>query len=399
MRLGLGMVVAGACACCTPWMAAQERPASDASAGEGRPDNIVAEFPVFTDGDLLLVPVEVAGRTYSFMVDTGFSTTTFDTRLSAALAMPAGRASRRVRVIGAGTMETATARQFAIAGLPPFVARSVWRGDLTRIRESTGHEVMGIIGIDLLRDFVLHIDADAGLLQIWKQAPESAEPAITVRWRRSGTPTIRTTLGGSVADDLILDTGNFSLEPIVDLAQPLYQNLERRGAIKTLYAVATSRVDKFHEIRTGVLDELALQEGPTLNKIRASEHPEGLNLLGLSALMQFSPTFDFPHDRLVLGPRKPGHAASRFPVQGSGLALLRRDGATFVHSVRRNSRAAVAGVRTGDVVEFAAAKVASDYRLHELRLLLETTGPTVQLAVRADGGELRKILLPRQDTD
>jgi hypothetical protein len=52
------------------------------------PQQVLAEFDIFKDGDAILVPVEIAGKIYQFWVSTGNSYTVFDTSLAGLLGEP-----------------------------------------------------------------------------------------------------------------------------------------------------------------------------------------------------------------------------------------------------------------------------------------------------------------------
>lgn len=365
-------------------------------AAEDRDQDVLAEFPVFVDGDVLLVPVTVAGKKRTFVLDTGFSTTTFDPRLDSALTRTGTAAERNIRVAGAGTMELALAGEFAIEGLSPYRGRRVWRGDLTNVRESTGHDVDGILGIDVLRPFVVQIDVDQSRLRFLSKPPSTDARAIPLSRRSSGVPVVLAAPAQGVAQDFIVDTGMYSLDVAVDLAVPLYQQLERRGVLKTLYRTPSATVDQLRETRTGVLPDLSITGGPTVKNVRATEHLDGLNLLGLSFLLRFNTVLDLPNDRLLITPRQ-RQFETQFPVHGSGATLLRRDGVTFVHSVRERSRADKAGIHRQDILDSVVGRAAKDFRLHTLRLSLETAGPDLEMTVHAPGAPQRRIVLSRED--
>lgn len=59
-------------------------PASSAAEGPSNgidPSLVIEEFDVFSDGDMLLVPVNIGGKKHTFWVDTGYSVSGYDKSL------------------------------------------------------------------------------------------------------------------------------------------------------------------------------------------------------------------------------------------------------------------------------------------------------------------------------
>ncbi|HWE35471.1 MAG TPA: retropepsin-like aspartic protease, partial [Isosphaeraceae bacterium] len=156
-------------------------PAALACAEEPRteiPRELVLErFRVAKGGDLLLVPVRFAGRDRLFVVDTGNTLTTFDESLPLGVPRtvvesitPQGRVP--VRIYDSPSAEV---------GRLPLQVPYVIGADLGWMREISGYRIDGVLGMDFLRRFVVHIDFDRGELLLLKAVPRDAGEAIALR--------------------------------------------------------------------------------------------------------------------------------------------------------------------------------------------------------------------------
>jgi len=144
----------------------------DDQKAEIRTDLVLERFAISSKGDALVVPVRVAEKTYDFIVDTGATTTIFDT------AIPLGQP------VGVPVAHAAEGKVEVKAYDPPEakVGRASLRSldvvggmDLDRIRQVTGLPIRGILGMDFLGSHILHIDIDKGQLLLLKSVPIDAE--------------------------------------------------------------------------------------------------------------------------------------------------------------------------------------------------------------------------------
>jgi hypothetical protein len=111
-----------------------------------------------------------------------------------------------------------------------------------------------------------------------------------------------------------------------------------------------------------------------------SPHAGVASGLGLAFLRRHVVTFDFPNGLLYLRPGKRFETVEEHDM--SGLHLLRKDNKTFVHSVDRESPAALSGVEPGDVIRNINGREAESISIHEIRETLRSKpGATVSLTI------------------
>src|SRR3990172_5934898 len=113
-----------------------------------------------TDGDYPCVPVKIGNKYYWFILDTGANRTLIDTALTSELdELP----TRQNVTLGTRTLEASSYKvdsltlrgshsgEFAIRIEEPVVST-----DLTMIRALSARSVSGIIGMDILKNYVIH---------------------------------------------------------------------------------------------------------------------------------------------------------------------------------------------------------------------------------------------------
>ena len=141
----------------------------DGDAAQIPPDLVLERFTVSKYGGPLLVPVRVAEKEYLFIVDTGASHTAFDTSI------PLGQPFQVATVNGAeGKTELKLYRppesKVGRTSLGPLDA--VAGMDFSSMRQFTGVDIRGILGMDFLGRYVVHIDIENGKLLLLKSAPK-----------------------------------------------------------------------------------------------------------------------------------------------------------------------------------------------------------------------------------
>lgn len=335
------------------------------------PENIIEKFPVPRNGDFLLLPVTVAGRTHLFAVDTGSSWCVVDNSLSSHLV-----STERTGVVNghAGVEAYTLPEAFVGTSRLPITAEVVCN-DLESLRKWSGYDIRGFLGMNFLMSYAISIDFDAGVLAILKHGPESTAGALDLSYANNGIPTIDFELPGNIVVPFRLESGMGGAGRFESETFSVIRGTGRMTLLKRPATFVTVHGEQAR--REALVDHFAIdrfEHAPLL----FSEGPA--NSLGLDVLSRYAVTFDFPNKRLFLKAGKRFSEPPRFDM--SGVALARVGGETIVEWVCRSSPAAEAGVRAGDRVVSINGRRAADYSLFELERLRSQAGRRVQLAVR-----------------
>ncbi len=165
----------------------------------------------------------------------------------------------------------------------------------------------GLIGFDFLARAIVEIDLDAKNMRIYD--PEGTPPntsggVVVVPDLSELVPVIPAKLNGSVATRAMLDSGN---------AGSVLLNSELRGRTRTMidrqkgfeYRV-TGVAGRAEDVECGQLDSIDLGALHYLHApvCFALTQPHDEALLGYDLIRNFNLVFDYPHDKIVMFPRK-----------------------------------------------------------------------------------------------
>lgn len=348
-----------------------------------QPGQVIAEIDVYSDGDFLLAPVEVFGQKHLFVIDSGSDCTVYDTALPLG---PPRHTARANTPDGQMPLALFAAPQATLGGMALKGNNVVAGIDLTQMRETQGHDIRGIIGMDVLRRHVLRIDFDAGKVRFLRSVGHDAgQPAPLHFEGSSPLPHISLTVAGATKPlSFRVDTGMLSGGTIrSDLAVDL---VEKERAVPWYMAHATAlsgassrqvwRIDDVHWQHWSHR-HLFFREGNS-------------NAVGLDYLSRYNLTFDFPKSTVYCTKSRLFDHATKLNLTGIRLAL--KQGRPVVNSVAEKSAADEAGIRAGDDITAIGDQPAERLRLKTIDDLLATN--TTLTTSRA--GKQMQFVLGRQ---
>lgn len=348
------------------------------------PEAVVERFPIPKGGALLLVPVELKGKTYRFALDTGCSGSVYDDSLAPLLGEPVSTQVVRTAdgVVRRPLYPSPDAR---LGGLSLRTGSPVITTDLRRVREAVGEEVYGCVGMDFLSRHVFRVDPDKGEVVFLRSAGPAAGDRVPTTIRNN-VPFVRARVAGlAEPETFLVDTGAYSGGGTGLLRAEAFDELVRRGKvtpIDTALSVSLSGQSVRRRGRAAEV-ELAGHRHPGLILTAA-----GRSYLGLNYWSRYVATFDFAAGSIYL--RK----GSRFDRPDghdlSGLTFVRAGGRTTVVDVEAGSPAARAGVRPQDEILRVNGEKVGGVPLTAVRRLLAVTGATVTLGLDR-GGEAREV--------
>ncbi len=351
---------------------------------------IHATFPIESDGDFIVLPVQVGGQTYSFILDTGSFGLVFDVALRPQLGQPM---TRGVSMTLGGRVEVeGFAPPLADAMLGPIPLRGapyVWVVDLGPIREFTGYDVMGLIGIEPLSYKIVQIDFDSGQLRFIDHVSTDAGPPIPMFDTDGGQLSVAARALGEGQERFVLDTGYSATGT---LPHPTFKKLYEEGRLSRVYTRKAVSAGGKRRSNVGSLDEFVLGTNTHFGLDFSSSSTS--KLIGLGILSRYVVTLDFPSRQLHLAK---GH---RFGVPErrdmSGLAIARRDGRTIVTHVAKGSPAKDAGIQNDDELLEVDKMDARSERMFVLRKSLSQKNTDTVMLLRRGGADV-KVCLPLRD--
>jgi hypothetical protein len=307
-------------------------------------DLILERFAVSKNGDPLLVPVTVAQKKYLFVVDTGATITVFDTSIHLGQQLP----SRTVDgADGKAEIKMYQSPEARVGGTLLGPLEAVGGMDFNHMREVSGLHFYGLLGMDFLSRYVVHIDIEKGELLILKSAPKNAGVEVPVSLVPGYPPFVGAEFGAEERIRFLVDTGHFGFDS-GDLGIFETRSLLKKGHLKKSGESVGESISGARNCSHYQAGALRVGDFTVRSPIFSESFGPQPNNLGLRFWSRFVATFDFPERKLYL--RKSGYFDRPERVNRTGLSLCRKGNETELSAVDSDSPAARAGLKKGDVL-------------------------------------------------
>jgi hypothetical protein len=316
-------------------------------------------FEVPRGGDLLVLPVTIAGQLHWFALYTGATNSVFDRSLRKVLGQPVGASG-----VSGGDDRVpvdlfAWPKDAYVGRIPLTSRRPIALTDLSTLRRTTGYEIHGLLGMDFLKAYTIRIDFDAGRLWFLRSAPDESGKRIALRIDENGLPSVCADLGDGPQDCLV-NTGSVGLEA-GELTSVIIDSLVVREKARLGYDGGTVFFGGRDAARYPVVGNVNLAGFQHANLAFTES---AMNMLGLGYWSRYVVTFDFPGGYVYLAP------GSRYDRGANpsdlGLAMTCEQRLTFVESIKRGSVAARSGLRLGDLLLNVAGRSAERSSVYQI---------------------------------
>jgi hypothetical protein len=371
----LTILLAGSCARAEE----KQRPADS--------EAVLERFELSDDVGVLLLPVEIKGKKYSFMVDTGAAFSAYDTSLRSVL-------GKQLDVIdvatptGATTVTRFRAPAASIGRLSFRPRDGVAAIDLTSMRQVIGEEVHGVIGMDFLIHQVVRIDPDRREVAFLQSAGERAGRPLRFVLADLGVPEVKVVVPGvNGLERFLVDTGDGGYGS-GSLKTNLWEYQESLGVLKKVGQGRSQTLSGRSANVQGRLDSISVADFEHRGLVFSK--PAQMNILGLNYWLRFVTTFDFPAERIYL--KESARYGAADLVDRSGLHIVRSGGKVAVESVDEGSPAARAKMRAGDLILKVDGKATAGVPLQSIRRLLAAEEGSVRFTVDRGDVELEVSL-------
>lgn len=365
----------------------------------------VVSIPIQYEDARIYVPVRVGdGAPRWFILDTGAQPTLVDERVATSAGIPV---TYSTSTTGAGgrTTRIGFARDITLTvGSIPLALQRVTVAPLDSVlAPSTGRPIPGIVGSRFFMEHVVEIDVGRGTIRVYEPSTFAYRGhGIIVPVDLSSDVPYAT---GWIAMRSATDSGRFLLDLgakanalVTEHFAKAHRLAQRAPAsVVTEFGAGMGGETSYRFVRTGAMglapdartriDSLivGLSAGGTLTS------PGYDVLLGAQYLTRFRIILDYPRHRVILEPRT--HAGARDELDMSGLFVIAPDAlhrSVVVKSIRVRSPAAIAGVRSGDVVTAIDELSGSALTVATARERLRSRdGRSVTVQVERDGAAHR----------
>jgi hypothetical protein len=330
-------------------------------------DDVIESFPVDSRGGLLVIPGEVNGKEYHFVLDTGSTNSVFDMSLKAAL-RPL-RTKRRIN--GAPPLDLYECGSATVGHSKLRAGQTVICRDLASLKDENSDRNYGILGMDFLAGKVVQIDFDRGRLSFLKDAERADGCRVPLRIGDDDLSYVDLELPGLGDHPFLVDTGCNGFRTGY-LSKSTFDFLVRAEHIRVFDRPSTSwTFEGTKTTRIGSLDRQSFQSMQHESQIYSEDSSDdSCNGLGLGYLSRFCVTFDFPNRILIL--KKGTRFANALPANPAGVDIVSKGGPPIVGQVDEGGLAWKLGLRPGDRIILVDGKDARKLELDELGFALSS---------------------------
>lgn len=356
--------------------------------------------PIRIFGGGIFVPVVLNdGRTYNWLLDTGFEESVVDPTTAKQLHLKS--VDERTESGPGGAVATARVHGVTrrVAGIP-LGAATLASLDLSGFDPVFGHHLDGVLGYDFFRRFVVIIDYRSATLTLCDTASyrpgreepialhlESKQPYIDAQIEGKRGPPVRGALE--------IDTGK--LDPFSVNAAFARKNglLKSQSTLLAMRGINVGGVTQAWMTRVKSLEFGHLVVGNPLMGI-AEENADRAGQIGYGILRRVRLTLDYSRATAYVSPSANFQLPYQFDHAGFVLGSRAPDFTRLVVlMVVAHTPAAVAGIRAGDEILRINGRRASDFTLQDARDLFESAAGQQHLVLRRGSAVINAVVTCR----
>lgn len=276
--------------------------------------------------------------------------------------------------------------------------------DLDHLERSIGRNIDGIIGYDLLKNYVVNLDFDAMRINIYKPAGYAytgAGQAVDFKLVNY-IPTIEASVtlnnGESFKDAFFVNTGAATT---MDFNTPFavkHNVVDKTGEHYSYPVAGLEKEETMHyegRVKEFTIGDYSFDDMPIgISQARhgIQHNKKAAGIIGSNVLRRFNLTFDYSRSKVYFEPNAQNEKP--FSVNASGLGLQFGEGMEklLVHQVFEGSPAKAAGIAIDAELVSIDGSPISSYTLPQVRELLKSSGKSVKLVYIQEGKEAEATL-------
>lgn len=353
-------------------------------------------------GDHIFIKLKVNNsRDLDFIFDTGDGLTVLNIITAQELGMERGSDAHTTSAEGTISGKLLKHQEIEIKNIV-LQNIKIYETSLAHLERSIGRKIDGIIGYDMLKNYVVSMNFDKMAFDIYAPSKfkydgtgkvypinlTSAIPHLPAEINLGNGQTMRgeffintgakTTVDFNThfvdANGLVNKIGDSYIYLVAGLGEKEYEH--HRGRIKRFSLMGFG----FDQMPVG------LSRAPS----GIQNHKKVAGIIGSGVLRRFNVIFDYPGQKMYWEPNTKHKDV--FPVNASGLELQldKSQSKVLVHKVFEGGVGQQAGIKLNDVIVSVDGKSASDIGLAELRSIFSQGGKKVSVEV-SSGGSSRSV--------
>lgn len=336
-----------------------------------------------------------------FIFDTGDGLTVLNIDRAKELGMTSGSTATTTSAEGSISGKLVKHNEISVAGAPIHNVK-VYETSLNHLEISIGRNIDGIIGYDILKNYVVSMNYDDKKIELYDPNGYSYKGTGKVMSINltsfiphiSGQVTLSN--GEKIKGEFFVDTG---AKATVDFNTPFVESNQLASKIGNSYIYLVAGLgDTEYEHHRGKVQSFDFEGfsfkdmpvGLSHAKHGIQNHKKVQGIIGSGVLSRFNIVYNYSQKKMYW--EKAKSYADPFTTNSSGLELqLSKDKSkVLVHKVFENSPASEAGIEVESELEMVNDKMATEIGLAELRNIFAQDGKTVTITI---GGERMNLKL------
>jgi hypothetical protein len=353
----------------------------------------VASFPFEQFGDHSFIKVKINNsEELNFIFDTGDGLTVLNIDKAKELAMASGSEATTISAEGSISGKLVKHNEISVGGSPIHNVK-IYETSLNHLELSIGRDIDGIIGYDILKNYVVSMDYDEMKIELY-------DPG-SFNYKGKGTAmkinltsyiphifgTVTLSNGESLTGEFFVDTG---AKANVDFNTPFVEanQMEKKIGDSYVYLVAGLGKKEFEHHRGTVKSfsfvGFSFQNVPvglSHAKSGIQNHKKVSGILGSGVLSKFNIVYDYKSKTMYWEANKNYETPFKVNASGIELQLSTDKSKVMIHKVFDNSPASAAAIVVNSTLESVNGKSATEIGLPELRNIFMQDGTNVTVVV------------------
>jgi len=358
------------------------------------------EIPFTIENGLIIIPVEIEGDFFRFLLDTG-APNAISKELANKLNIEKSRSFKTEDSQGnRSELDYAKIGKIKI-GKAIFTNTTAAIADFNQIDAIACLNIDGLIGANLMRKAYWQIDNQVGVVRIApsrellkKEPEEYSIPFIT---NISGTPLLNLRIGKTEIKRVTLDTGSVGFLSTGNENYKALRDGNQLLAERNAYGASSFGLfgsSKNDTLRQVLINDFSMGD-LTLNQQVIELRNSKASLLGMSFLRNYLVTIDWNSTTLYLSPQT---NFTNLYAESFGISLFKEKEKLVVAMVTEGSSAQRAGIKVGDIVlqvnDIDVEQTTLDEYCCIIRLVRLKEAETIDLTIERDGKK-KEILLTK----
>lgn len=366
----------------------------------------VATIPFQKDGLMYIkVKVNEQQEPLNFVFDTGASTVVLDEKTAAEIGVKANYQQPAEGASGTQMYNIALSQKFQVGNITLKDAHTVLV-DLERLSKRGGTKIDGIIGANIMKEYITEIDYDEKVLRLYKNVDAIKNKGdytavdVTIDYTNIPEIDLEFTLenGQKFSGNFLFDSGanmTFLLNTPFAKENKIESQLSKTIENKS-ESLTTSSTFKIGKVAGMQFDKFSFGEMPmdiSNSTSGVTSSSEYTGIVGVKVISKFNCILDYGNEIIYFKPNKSFADAFEFPR--SGISLSKEEGKIKISNVVTAAEAYEKGIREGDQLLEIDDVIVED--IHKCRDILKQKDASVKLKIKNTEGEIRivTILLKR----